>query len=60
VDGFEEVVIRLPAHLARWLREFSKEIAMTPDQLITHILTYYYEAYEAGKRRALEEEKERR
>jgi len=55
VGGFEEIKVKLPTHLARWLREFSKEIAMTPDQLITHILTYYYEAYEVGKRKALEE-----
>jgi len=59
VGGLEEVVIRLPAHLARWLREFSEEVAMTPDQLLAHILTYYYEAYTVGKRKALEEEEDR-
>jgi len=57
-SGFEEIKVKLPAYLAKWLREFSKAIAMTPDQLLTHVLTYYYEAYEIGKRKALEEKEE--
>jgi len=57
-SGFEEIKVKLPAHLAKWLREFSEAIAMTPNQLLTHVLTYYYEAYKIGRRKALEEKEE--
>jgi len=54
-SGFVRVEVELPAHLARWLAEFSEALAMTPSQLLAHILTYYYEAYRVASRRALEE-----
>lgn len=44
----EEIRIRLPRYLALWLQEFSKAIAMTPDQLLANILNYYYEAWRIG------------
>lgn len=47
-NTLEEMRLRLPQHLAKWLQEFSKAIAMTPDQLITHILEYYYESWKVG------------
>jgi len=51
----EEVRIELPSYLAEFLRKFSKELAMTPDQLIANLLNYYYEAWRIGARAALEE-----
>lgn len=44
----EEIRIKLPKHLALWLKEFSKAIAMTPDQLLANVLSYYYEAWKIG------------
>lgn len=44
----EEITIRLPSYLARWLREFAKDLAMSPDQLLANILSYYYEAWRKG------------
>ncbi|MEL9909413.1 MULTISPECIES: hypothetical protein [Thermoprotei] len=44
----EEIRVKLPKHLAIWLQEFSKAIAMTPDQLLANILNYYYEAWRIG------------
>lgn len=49
-----EVRITLPRHLAEWLYEFSKSIAMTPDQLIANILQYYYEAWRVGREQSIE------
>ena len=46
--NFSIIKIKLPKHLAEWLREFSSQIAMQPDQVIATILTYYYEAWKAG------------
>jgi hypothetical protein len=51
----EEVRIELPSYLAEFLRKFSKELAMTPSQLIANLLNYYYEAWRIGARAALEE-----
>jgi hypothetical protein len=51
----EEVHIELPSYLAEFLRKFSKELAMTPSQLIANLLNYYYEAWRIGARAALEE-----
>lgn len=48
-----EVRLRLPRYLARFLREFSEEIAMTPSQLVANLLHYYYEASLVGRRMAL-------
>jgi len=47
-DLLVEVKVKLPRYLAEWLHEFAQEIAMTPGQLLTHILHYYYEAYLKG------------
>jgi len=44
----EEITIRLPSYLAKWLKEFAKDLAMTPDQLLANILNYYYEAWRKG------------
>ncbi|MEM4425921.1 MAG: hypothetical protein QW335_08070 [Candidatus Nezhaarchaeales archaeon] len=44
----QEIRVRLPQHLIEWLQKFSKAIAMTPDQLISNILEYYYEAWKVG------------
>ena len=45
-----EIRVRLPKYLARFLEEFSKEIAMTPSQLLANLLYYYYEASLVGQR----------
>jgi hypothetical protein len=50
----EVVIVRLPSYLARWLREFADDLAMTPDQLLANILNYYYEAWRIGFRKAFE------
>lgn len=50
-----EVKLTLPRHLAEWLYEFSKNIAMSPDQLIANILQYYYEAWRIGREQSIEE-----
>jgi hypothetical protein len=50
-----EVRLRLPRYLARFLREFSEEVAMTPSQLVATLLHYYYVASLVGRRMALEE-----
>jgi len=47
-----KVTVWLPKYLADWLDEFSREIAMEPGQLLTHILHYYYEAYKKGLSKA--------
>lgn len=47
--GVEELRIRLPQHLSKWLKEFSEAIAMTPDQFIAHILESYYEVWRVGR-----------
>lgn len=54
----EEIRIKLPRYLARWLQEFSKAIAMTPDQLLANILNYYYEAWKVGFERRMKLELE--
>lgn len=43
------IEIVLPKHLADWLESLSKEIAMTPSQFLSIILTYYYEVWRIGK-----------
>jgi len=43
-----EVRLQLPEYLAKWLEEFSKQVAMTPSQLIANILNYYYETWRIG------------
>lgn len=40
--------IKLPRHIAEWLKKFSEELAKTPDQVLVYILTYYYEAWRIG------------
>ena len=47
--SLREVRLQLPEYLAKWLEEFSKQIAMTPSQLIANILNYYYEAWRIGR-----------
>lgn len=54
LNEFSIIEIRLPKHLVEWLDEFSKQIAMKPDQLIANILTYYYEAWKVGFERGKE------
>uniref|UniRef100_A0A7C4BD80 Core-binding (CB) domain-containing protein n=1 Tax=Ignisphaera aggregans TaxID=334771 RepID=A0A7C4BD80_9CREN len=44
-----KICLQLPEYLAQWLEEFSKQLAMTPSQLIANILNYYYEAWKIGK-----------
>ena len=44
-----EIRLQLPEHLAKWLEEFSKQVAMTPSQLMANILSYYYEAWRIGR-----------
>jgi len=46
----EEICLKLPRYLVRFLNEFSKEIAMTPSQLLANLLHYYYEASLVGQR----------
>jgi hypothetical protein len=57
VSGREEVCIELPSYLAEFLRRFSRELAMTPGQLVANLLNYYYEAWQIGARAAMEERK---
>lgn len=47
-EAVEVLQIKLPKTLAEWLKEFSKELAMDPSQLLANILTYYFEAYRKG------------
>ncbi len=44
----EEITVKLPSYLAKWLKLFAKDLAMTPDQLLANILSYYYEAWRIG------------
>ena len=45
-----EIRLKLPKYLVQFLNEFSKEIAMTPSQLLANILHLYYEASLVGQR----------
>jgi len=47
-NSFVILELRLPKHLAEWLVEFAREVAMDPSQLVANILHYYYEAYRKG------------
>lgn len=47
-DNFETLEIKLPKHLAEWLKEYSEMLAMTPSQLLGVLLSSYYEAYKKG------------
>ena len=46
-----KVQVQLPQYLAEWLEEFSKEVAMTPSQLLTHILHPYWEVWRIARDR---------
>ena len=45
-----EICLELPRYLVRFLNDFSREIAMTPSQLLANILHLYYEASLVGQR----------
>jgi len=47
-DDRVSLEIKLPKHIAEWLKEFAEENAMDPSQFLAIILTYYYEAYNKG------------
>ena len=52
----EVVCVELPRYLAEFLRKFSRELAMTPSQLVANLLNYYYEASLVGMRMAADGE----
>ena len=48
MKDYNEIKVRLPEHLAKWLEEFAKQTARTPDQLLAYILELYYQAWKIG------------
>jgi len=47
-NDFKELTIVVPRHLADWVREVSKTLALTPDQFITKILEMYKTVWDAA------------
>jgi len=45
----KKICIELPDHLADFVETFSRLVAMTPTQLLAHILKYYYDAFKVGR-----------
>ncbi len=48
MKGYSEVRLKLPDHLVKWLEEFARQTARTPDQLLAYILEHYYQAWKIG------------
>jgi len=56
---FKKLELELPTYVSEWIEAFAKEIAMSPSQLITHIVHYYYEVWMVSRRKMLEEVREK-
>jgi len=56
---FKKVELNLPRYIAEWIEMFSREIAMDPEQLITHVFHYYYEVWVKSRRKTIEEVREK-
>lgn len=54
-DTVRTIRIELPEHLIDWLEKFSKQVAMTPSQLLANILEYYREIWSLGKEMGIRE-----
>jgi|YelNatPaOPRAMG01_1025707.scaffolds.fasta_scaffold29705_3 hypothetical protein len=56
----KKICIELPDHLVDFVETFSRLVAMTPNQLLAHILKYYYDAFKVGRDSAILEQLEER
>jgi len=54
-EWFAKLEADVPKYIYGWIEEYSKEIAMTPGQLITQVFHRYYEVWHIAQRRMKDE-----